>query len=571
MSDILGTSGNDTVTEGSGFSGGSPGAGNDTISGLGGNDVVAGGGGNDRLIGDSATTTFIAAANPFSGIAVNGSFPSFVDLDGDGDLDLVLGEYYGTILSWRREANGSYTAMDGTSGRPSNPFANIDVGYRSTPSFTDLDGDGDLDLVVGQRYGTLSAWRREANGSYTAMDGTSGRPANPFTGIDVGRLSTPSFTDLDGDGDLDLVVGELYGRLFAWRREANGSYTAMDGTEGRPANPFGGIDVGLWSAPSFTDLDGDSDLDLVVGEYSGSFLAWRREADGSYTAMDGANGRPANPLAGINTVGNSAPSFSDLDGDGRAELVGGTFAGMLQVFAVAGIGNDSLSGGLGNDTLNGGWGRDTLDGSADHDLLSGGGDADSLIGAAGDDVLDGGAGDDRLIGDTTTTAFAAAANPFAGIDVGERSAPSFTDLDGDGDLDLVVGKFNGTLLAWRREANGSYTAMDGTAGRPANPFAGIDVDERSTPSFADLDGDGDLDLVVGEAYGRLLAWRRETNGSYTPMDGAAGRPANPFNGIDVGSLSAPSFIDLDGDGDLDLVVGEYFGTILSWRREANGT
>ncbi|MCA3279740.1 MAG: VCBS repeat-containing protein, partial [Roseomonas sp.] len=134
------------MTEGSGFSGGSPGAGNDTISGLGGNDVIAGSGGNDRLLGDSATITFIAATNPFAGIGVGiDSAPSFADWDGDGDLDLVVGERFGTLLTWRREANGSYTAMDGAGGRPANPFAGIDVGAISTPSFTDLDGDGDLD------------------------------------------------------------------------------------------------------------------------------------------------------------------------------------------------------------------------------------------------------------------------------------------------------------------------------------------------------------------------------------------------------------------------------------------
>jgi uncharacterized protein (DUF2141 family) len=297
MSDILGTSGNDTITEGSGFSGGSPGAGNDTIYGLGGNDVVAGGGGNDRLLGDSATTTFIAAANPFAGIAVGGySAPSFTDLDGDGDLDLVVGYELGTLHSWRREGNGSYAALDGSAGRPANPFAGIDVGRFSAPSFTDLDGDGDLDLVVGERYGNLLVWWREGNSSYTRMDGAEGRPANPFAGIDVGDWSAPSFTDLDGDGDLDLVVGEAFGTLRAWRREANGSYTAMDGASGRPANPFAGIDVGGFSTPSFTDLDGDGDLDLVVGEGSGRLLAWRREANGSYTAMDGAGGVPPTPL-----------------------------------------------------------------------------------------------------------------------------------------------------------------------------------------------------------------------------------------------------------------------------------
>ncbi|MCA3393484.1 MAG: VCBS repeat-containing protein, partial [Roseomonas sp.] len=222
MSDILGTSGNDTITESSGFAGGSPGAGNDTVSGLAGNDVIAGGGGDDLLIGDKGQS-FSAASNPFAGIDVgNTSSPSFADWDGDGDLDLVVGSQDGMLRSWRREANGSYTAMDGLAGRPANPFSGINIGLNSAPSFTDLDGDGDLDLVVGESNGTLRAWQREGNGSYTAMDGADGRPANPFTGIDVGDGTALSFTDLDGDADLDLVVGGQLGTLRSWRRESNG-------------------------------------------------------------------------------------------------------------------------------------------------------------------------------------------------------------------------------------------------------------------------------------------------------------------------------------------------------------
>ena len=89
----------------------------------------------------------------------------------------------------------------------------------------------------------------------------------------------------------------------------------------------------------------------------------------------------------------------------------------------------------------------------------------------------------------------------------------------------------------------------------ANPFNGVDVGLRSAPTFADLDGDGDLDAVVGETYGTLLYFRN-TGTATAPVFVEQTGADNPFNGVDVGTVSSPTFADLDGDGDLDAVVGE---------------
>jgi len=88
-------------------------------------------------------------------------------------------------------------------------------------------------------------------------------------------------------------------------------------------------------------------------------------------------------------------------------------------------------------------------------------------------------------------------NPFNGVDVGLRSAPSFADLDGDGDLDAFIGESDGVINYYRNDGtviNPAFTLVTGSG----NPFNGVDVGLRSTPSFADLDGDGDLDAFIGE-------------------------------------------------------------------------
>ena len=135
------------------------------------------------------------------------------------------------------------------------------MGASSTPSFADLDGDGDLDAVVGEAYGSLNYFENTGTAIAPAFTARTGA-ANPFDGVDVGFFSAPSFADLDGDGDLDAVVGEVDGTLNYFENTGSASAPAFTARTGA-ANPFDGVDVGARSTPSFADLDGDGDLDAV--------------------------------------------------------------------------------------------------------------------------------------------------------------------------------------------------------------------------------------------------------------------------------------------------------------------
>ncbi|HPJ30788.1 MAG TPA: FG-GAP-like repeat-containing protein, partial [Methanothrix sp.] len=113
------------------------------------------------------------------------------------------------------------------------------------------------------------------------------------------------------------------------------------------------------------------------------------------------------------------------------------------------------------------------------------------------------------------------------------SSPALSDLDGDGELEIVVGTNEGMLYVFNE---------DGTrvAGFPTAAEGPI----RSSPAVADLDGDGSLDIVVGSDDDRLYAW----NGLGDPL---AGFPR--LTSSDV--ASSPAVGDLDGDGSLEVVVG----------------
>jgi uncharacterized protein (DUF2141 family) len=107
----------------------------------------------------------------------------------------------------------SYIEQTGTA----NPFNGINAGYNSTPTFADLDGDSDRDALIGGQNGTLKYYQNTGSGSnpvYTEQTGT----ANPFNGINVGTYSAPTLADLDADGDLDALIGEYGGVLNLWKR-----------------------------------------------------------------------------------------------------------------------------------------------------------------------------------------------------------------------------------------------------------------------------------------------------------------------------------------------------------------
>lgn len=437
--DILNSrGGNDTISAGSG---------NDTLDGGDGSDALLGADGNDWLFGGTGVVTraFLPAQpSPLSFIDIGyGSAPAFADFDNDGDLDLLVGRSDGGLSSFRRNADGSFTPMDGVGGNPANPFGSIDIGSYSVPSFTDFDLNGTLDLVVGRDDGSLAAYRRNTDGSFTPMDGAGGNPANPFYGIKVTAYSAPSFSDLDLDGDQDLVLGRTEGTLSAFMRKEDGSYTPMDGLNGNPANPFSGINVGLYSIPHFADLDFDGDADLVVGGTAGTLAAFRRNADGSYSPMNGLSGNPANPFAGITVGYDSAPVLADLNGDSMPDLVVGSGSGTLSLYVLTtnSSNSDSLAGGNGADTLDGADGADTLAGGSGNDLFiisdtydriieTAGGGADTIITSISMTMPDqveamriasdvsgititGGAGNDMLVGNGLTNTF----NGGAGDDV----------------------------------------------------------------------------------------------------------------------------------------------------------
>jgi hypothetical protein len=163
------------------------------------------------------------------------------------------------------------------------PFGTTTVSLTAHPTLADIDSDGDFDLFVGEYTGNIM---------YFQNTGTASAPsfttpvANPFGITAVGSIRSPFFTDMDGDGDLDLLVGEYPG---------NFQYYQNTGTVSSPAfaaplsNPFNLTAPNTFAFLTMGDLDADGDKDLLIGEGYGNFQYYENNAPLKVTSLNASS------------------------------------------------------------------------------------------------------------------------------------------------------------------------------------------------------------------------------------------------------------------------------------------
>jgi hypothetical protein len=518
-------------------------------------------------IGTATAPEFASSVlNPFglAGIAAGTGTrtPTFADIDGDGDLDAIVGQSNGEVYFYRNTGSASapnFTQLTGVS----NPFSsiNVSVGAHSKLSFADIDSDGDLDFFTGEQDGFVNYFENTGSATVLAFTQRFGSD-NPFT-AEVGDYSAPHFADVDGDGDLDAVLGSHAGTLRYFENVGTREVARFAERTGS-ANPWNGINVGGHSTPTLADIDGDGDLDTIAGEYDGVLNYFENTTSPPTARRFVAVTGVADPFAGIDIGGDSAPAFMDVDGDGDLDAFVGENGGIINYFTNVGsaiapsfVQRTGLSNPLNLATSPVSFRPSFVD-------MDGDGDLDAIAGITG-----GGLSYFKQLGSATFSNFAGgASNPFITFPGRTFDAPAFADLDNDGDADAVFGDSDGTLYFLKNTGNANAPVFSEQT-LAANPFAGVDVGDSSTPAFADIDRDGDFDLVVGSIDG-TLSYFENTGTATTPSFAQRSGTANPFAGIDVGSRSTPTFADIDGDGDADLIVGNGDGTLSYFRNIASG-
>jgi hypothetical protein len=375
----------------------------------------------------------------------------------------------------------------------------------SAPRIADLDGDGTQDIIVT----TYDPDDPYSAGLVNVLD-MNGRPLPGWPTTTVGPIpASAAIADIDNNGDMELVVGSWY-HAYVWNH---------DGT----AYPNWPKSVGTNNSPSVADLDGDGDLEIIYSTTGKQLYVWHHDgttfSGWPYTAPELVN----------------SPSVADIDGDGDLEIAGGTYEGP--------VGPDPF---------------EVYVWEADGTVLGGFPVATSGVVkgavALGDIDLDGGveiiAGAYDTSDDDHVYAWDAAGNLKAGWPVTARysrlSSPTLGDLDGDSDLEVVIG---GRLTGSLEEVFAFHHDGTAVAGfpvvltHPSPPSGSV----NSSAIIADIDGDpGQVELVV-KARDYICAIHADG----TTVDGF------PFYLTDEGHTGtfspSPAVGDLDDDGDVEYV------------------
>lgn len=488
-----------------------------------------------------------------------GEWFRFVDMDQDGDFDLLTEQPYSYIRYYRNEGTSqepdfklAADSLRDVNGEP------IFSDRQNIPNVTDIDNDGKLDLFIGRLEGTLT--RYESIGRDENEIPQFELVTDYFEGIEIvkqfGTLhgaNTMAFMDIDNDGDQDIFWGDFFEPSVLLLENTGDPANPVFQGEPRPFPPNDPVQSSGYNAPTLTDWGNDGDADLFLGVLGGAYNANQTLGENFYFYEQQSGGdfelQTKQFLSTIDVGNESIPATGDIDGDGDLDLLlankidpGPRNSSIVYIFENRGTRTDPEF------HQNG-----TLDLPDDYH------NAPTLADLNGDGL------DDLLLGrwrgevayyKNTGDGFELVEETLLELPRGSNAVPELADLDGDGDMDLLLGQSGGGVAYFRNEGNAEKPDFN----LVEDAFPGVEVRHRSAPAFYDVDGDGDLDLFLGSKVEGILFFRN--TGNATTPEFTKDRLPFPFT---VTQFVAPHFADFDGDGVAEFISGNKEGGIIYYK------
>ncbi|MFN6093187.1 MAG: T9SS type A sorting domain-containing protein [Bacteroidota bacterium] len=533
------------------------------------------------------------------------------DYDNDGDKD-VFSYFAGGIRVDRNESTISsglsftnVTMQLNCNYSGTNP--NLFVTRVDIPALTDIDNDGDMDILAFSINGSWidldknlsmdslgnnnqfkfhnvpGCWGyfyKEAVANKAVLPVNTScalLPAHPFR-MDQNNFDSGSaiwVEDLDGDGDQDFLCGDKVGRNLLKVENcgnADSAYACAQDT----AYPSNTISASMReiASPYIFDYDKDGDRDLLVANFNSSGEDFNNtiyyENIGTSTSPNFNYVKNRLLIDEMIDAGTSShPVFFDWDGDGLKDLLisndgyyeGGSFVSKVAYYKNISQGANHKFQNI-NDSIINFRSLNIIGTRLAFGDLNNDGDQDMLVGDA-----TGRLSYFQNIGTATNPNFIFSQGYYQNIDVGSDAAPQLVDVNRDGLLDMLIGERNGNINYYRN--SGSISAP--VFSFETDSFGKINVGlgtygiGYSVPLLYDVNGN--YELLVGSYKGALYHYNNVDGnllGAFQLLD-------STFQSIKEQTKSYPAMNDVDGDGKFDLVIGNQSGGVVLYTQNNNNS
>lgn len=270
-----------------------------------------------------------------------GAYPTFVDYNADGLMDLVVGNGARFLPQGQRYIGLHLFQNVGTAQKPKYRLVDRDwlgmnqfnrENFALSPTFGDMDGDQDLDIIVGSEFGQLY---------YAENIAGPGKPMqfglwqDKYMGIDIGQGAIPQIVDLNGDKLPDILLGNRRGNVSFFQNTGTTQkpkFTALDNAApniqrlGKVDGTAEGNFIG-YSAPLF--FRQDQSLRLLLGTERGELRLY----DNIDNNLAGTYNLSNNNLGGMRLGGRTKADLADINGDGFLDMIVGNQRGGLSLYS----------------------------------------------------------------------------------------------------------------------------------------------------------------------------------------------------------------------------------------------